>query len=128
MKLPTAVVLKHATRRTRQGGSVLEARSARSSAEELTFIDVRETFEFKGGHIAGSTNIPLGDLPARVDEIDRSGHVVTVCKVGARSDEAARFLRAFGVEAENLDGGVVAWTEAGFDLVTPEGTPGRVVM
>jgi hypothetical protein len=41
--------------------------------------------------------------------------------------EAARFLHAFGVSAESLDGGVAAWAEQGFELVTPDGAAGRVV-
>lgn len=106
----------------------MDARTARGRQDEIRFIDVRESYEFNSGHIGGSTNIPLAELPARVDEIETTAHVVMVCKVGARSDEAARFVRAFGVEAENLEGGVLAWAQAGFDLVTHDGTRGRVVM
>lgn len=106
----------------------MDARTAQTAANDILFVDVRENLEWKGGHIPGSIHIPLGELPGRVEEVDRSARVVTVCKVGARSDEAARFLQASGVPAENLDGGVIAWTEAGFELVTPEGEPGRVVM
>jgi rhodanese-related sulfurtransferase len=106
----------------------LDARSARESLGGLQLLDVRETYEFKAGHISGSTNIPLGELPARIDDLEAEGPFLVVCKVGARSDEAARFLQAFGKQAENLEGGVLAWSEAGFDLVTPEGEPGRVVV
>jgi rhodanese-related sulfurtransferase len=110
------------------GGNRLDARTAHGSLEEARVVDVRESYEFKGGHIDGSTNIPLGALPARIDEFEGAGRVLTVCTSGARSDEAARYLKAFGVDAENLDGGVIAWKQAGFDLVTPDGEPGRVVM
>lgn len=106
----------------------MDARTARDAADDILFIDVRETYEWKAGHIEGSQHIPLGEIPARAAEVDANQRVVTVCKVGARSEEAARFLNAFGVPAENLDGGVLAWTEAGFDLVTPDGEPGRVMM
>ena len=106
----------------------MEPKAAYEAAGEVSFVDVREAFEFKGGHVRDSINIPLGEIPARVDELTSKGRVVTICKVGARSDEAARFLKSFGVDAENLDGGVVAWTEAGYELVTPDGGEGRVVM
>jgi rhodanese-related sulfurtransferase len=90
-------------------------------------IDVRETFEFKAGHIEGSMHIPFGELPSKVDDLTTDGPLLMVCKSGARSDEAARFLRSFGIDAENLDGGVIAWSQAGLDLVTPDGERGRVV-
>src|SRR5688500_7976709 len=101
----------------------MDARTAYGSADDLIFIDVRETYEFKGGHIPGSTHVPLGEIPARVDDLEPAARVVTVCKVGARSEEAARYLKAFGVDAENLEGGLLAWAEQGFELVTPEGEP-----
>ncbi len=105
----------------------MDPRTAHGSLPEVRFVDVRESHEYRGGHIPGSDNIPLGDLPSRIDDLEGGNPVVTVCTVGARSDEAARFLRSFGITAENLEGGVKAWTQAGFDLVTPDGTPGRVV-
>ena len=106
----------------------MDARTAHESRDQIVFVDVRETYEFKGGHISGSRHIPFGEIPARVEELEGAGRVVTVCKVGARSDEAARYLQALGVEAENLDGGVVAWAQEGFTLVAPDGSEGRVVM
>lgn len=106
----------------------MDARTAHGASDEILFVDVREPYEYKGGHIAGSRHIPLGELPGRVGELEGSGRVVAVCKVGARSEEAARFLQAFGVDAENLEGGVLAWTQQGFELVTSDGAAGRVVM
>jgi rhodanese-related sulfurtransferase len=53
--------------------------------------------------------------------------VVAVCRTGSRSDRAAQGLRANGFEAENLDGGVTAWTRDGLPLVTDAGRPGRVI-
>jgi len=106
----------------------LDARTAHDSLDQVIFVDVRETYEFKGGHISGSRHIPFGEIPSRVEDLETAGRVVTVCKSGSRSDEAARYLRAFGVDAENLDGGVIAWTQEGFDLVAPDGSAGRVVM
>lgn len=105
----------------------MDASKAHETREDVTFLDVREPYEWKGGHIRGSRNVPLGDIPALVDDLRSDVPIVTVCTVGARSDEAARFLRSFGIVAENLDGGVVAWSEKGFELVTPDGDPGRVV-
>jgi rhodanese-related sulfurtransferase len=106
----------------------VDVRTAHSAPDEILFVDVREAYEWKGGHIRGSKHIPLGELPSKVSELEGADRIVTVCKVGARSEEAARFLQAFGIAAENLDGGVLAWTQQGFELVTPDGSTGRVVM
>lgn len=105
----------------------MEPSEAHEAREQVTFLDVREKHEWKGGHIPGSRNVPLGEIPGLVDELRGSAPIVTVCTVGARSDEAARFLRSFDIAADNLDGGVVAWSEKGYELVTPDGGPGRVV-
>ena len=94
---------------------------------ELHLLDVREQDEWDAGHIDGSQHIPLGQLGARLDEIPRDRDVVAVCRSGSRSDRAAKGLRARGYQAENLDGGVTAWTRAGLPLVASSGGPGRVI-
>jgi sulfur dioxygenase len=79
-------------------------------------LDVREPREFTGplGHIAGATLIPLGELPARVAEIDRARPVVTVCRSGTRSAQAAVLLAKAGVaQVANLGGGMLRWRAAG---------------
>ena len=56
-------------------------------------LDVREPYEWAAGHIEGAVHIPLGDLPARVDELDPHDRTVVVCSrgrpVGARHGLAA---------------------------------------
>jgi rhodanese-related sulfurtransferase len=90
-------------------------------------LDVREQDEWEAGHIEGAQHIPLGELGARLAEVPREQVVVAVCRTGSRSDRAALGLRANGFKAENLDGGVTAWTRAGLPLVTDAGRPGRVI-
>ena len=94
---------------------------------ELHLLDVREQDEWDAGHIEGSQHIPLGDLGERLGEVPTEGIVVAVCRSGVRSDRAARGLRQSGFAAENLDGGVIAWTRAGLALVAADGAPGRVI-
>jgi rhodanese-related sulfurtransferase len=60
-------------------------------------------------------------------EVRKERVVVAVCRSGSRSDRAAKGLRGFGFEAENLDGGVTAWSRAGLALVAKGGGPGRVI-
>lgn len=76
-------------------------------------IDVREPDEVAGGTLAGAINIPLGDLPARVGELDPSRRVVLLCRSGGRSTQAAEFLTDSGFgDVVNLAGGMLAWAEA----------------
>jgi rhodanese-related sulfurtransferase len=90
-------------------------------------LDVREQDEWDAGHIEGSQHIPLGELGERLDEVPRDRTVVAVCRTGSRSDRAASGLRQYGYAAENLDGGVTAWTRAGLPLVGARGGPGVVI-
>ncbi len=79
-------------------------------AEGAQLVDVREPHEYRQSRIPGSVLIPLGRLPTRLSEIDRSRPVVVVCAVGERSAQAVELLRALGhSRAYNLRGGIVAW-------------------
>lgn len=90
-------------------------------------LDVREDDEWMAGHIDGSQHIPLGQLGDRLGELPAGRRIVAVCRSGSRSAAAVRGLRQLGYEAENLDGGVSAWTRSGLALVDEAGRPGRVI-
>jgi hydroxyacylglutathione hydrolase len=74
-------------------------------------LDVRSPGEYADGHIDGALNIPLGELPDRLTEIPHDQTVLVHCHTGVRSAIATSILRLNGVDAVNLDGGYVAWTE-----------------
>jgi len=76
-------------------------------------LDVREAGERAGGFIEGSQWIPLGELEARMGEVDRSKLLVVHCKGGYRSSIATSLLRRAGVvDIANLIGGWDAWQGA----------------
>ena len=76
-------------------------------------LDVREAWEFEICHIAGSTNIPMGQIPQRLQELPDDGTVVVICHHGVRSQQVIHFLRAQATfRLINLDGGVDAWARA----------------
>ena len=83
-------------------------------------LDVRGPDEFTGplGHIAGATNLPLDELPARLPELARDERpVVVVCKTDRRSSTAARQLREVGVsDVRVLRGGMEIWRELGLPI------------
>ncbi len=87
---------------------------------DATVLDVREPDEWEGGHIAGATHIPLGELPGRLSEVP-TGSVVVTCRAGGRSAKATEFLLAQGYDVTNLDGGMKAWDAAGRAFVRDDG-------
>ena len=83
-------------------------------AGTVRVLDVRGRSEWATGHIAGALHIPLPELPARLAEVPRDGTLLVQCAAGGRSAIAASLLRAAGVTAaENLAGGLAAWTAQG---------------
>lgn len=75
-------------------------------------LDVREPWEFDTCRIAGSQLVPMGEVPARKDEIDAEADVVVICHHGGRSMQVATFLERNGfARVHNLSGGVDAWAK-----------------
>jgi rhodanese-related sulfurtransferase len=79
-------------------------------------IDVREPYEYAGGHLPGAEPMPLMSVPQRVDELPTDRPVYVVCAVGGRSARAAAFLATRGVDAVNVDGGTGEWVAAGYPV------------
>jgi rhodanese-related sulfurtransferase len=76
----------------------------------VTVLDVREPWEFSLCRLEGSRHIPLGELPARADELDPSRPTVVLCHHGVRSLHAALFLERLGfADVANLRGGIDGW-------------------
>lgn len=76
-------------------------------------VDVREPDEVAAGTLPGAINIPLGDLPGRMGELDPSRSVVTLCRSGGRSTKAAELLTDAGfADVVNLAGGLLAYAKA----------------
>jgi len=79
----------------------------------VTIVDVREPFEYEIARIEGSKLIPLGELPDRLDELDRDRYTVVHCHSGMRSAQAVQLLRREGfTNVFNLEGGIAEWSEA----------------
>ncbi len=73
-------------------------------------IDVREPHELEISRIAGADLIPLGELAARMSELDSATDIVLHCKTGGRSMRALEMLRTAGFrKLKNLKGGINAW-------------------
>lgn len=64
--------------------------------QKALILDVRTRAEYSGGHVAGSLNIPLNELPGRIKELDRSRPILACCASGARSASAKELLDRAG--------------------------------
>lgn len=77
--------------------------------EGLNLIDVREAHEVAQGKIPGGVNIPLGLLEFRMNELEKSKEYIIVCRSGARSAQATKFLESHGFNVINMSGGMLTW-------------------
>jgi rhodanese-related sulfurtransferase len=92
--------------------SVGEVAQLRASGAKFTLLDVREPWEIETASIAGSTNITMGDVPARANvDLDPDAHIVVFCHHGMRSMNVTAWLRREGFEnTQSMAGGIDQWT------------------
>lgn len=83
------------------------------SSDKFTIVDVRTPGEFLGGHVAGSINIPLQEIQARLDEVKALQQpLILCCASGGRSGQATYFLKGLGIDCEN--GG--SWLDVNYQM------------
>lgn len=79
---------------------------------DFTLVDVREVHEYQICRIEKAQLIPLGELPKRLNELDKNADIVMHCKMGGRSAKACDVLRANGfTKVRNMTGGILAWAD-----------------
>ena len=90
---------------------VEELKAKLDAGETPCVLDVREARELAvAAYPFEVLHIPMGQIPARLDEIPKDRTVVCACRSGSRSAHIAAFLRSHGRDAVNLDGGILAWS------------------
>jgi len=84
----------------------------RASGAEMTLLDVREDWEVKLAPAPTAVlHIPMGQLEARLPELDPARECVVLCRSGGRSLQVARYLEQRGFHGvSNLAGGILAWS------------------
>ena len=65
--------------------TAIELKTKLDRKDKFILVDVREQYEYDICNISGSKLIPLGELPARLSELDSADEIVLHCKVGGRS-------------------------------------------
>jgi adenylyltransferase/sulfurtransferase len=84
--------------------------SERMKTNHLKLLDVREPHELEISKLPDALNIPLGQLAARLSELDSADEMVIFCKSGSRSARGLELLASAGFKkVKNLKGGINAW-------------------
>jgi len=102
------------TRLARDASTLRQAQdtASLSTSPGLLLLDVREPHELAISALRGATNIPLGELAARLSELDSAKEMVVFCKAGTRSTRALELLVSAGFKkVKNLKGGINAWAK-----------------
>lgn len=84
---------------------------------DAQLIDVRSPSEFASGHIPGAINIPMDQIEARLEDINRTQPVILICQMGKRARMTAGLLDPCQLQLSVLEGGTSAWIEAGQPVV-----------
>ncbi len=89
-----------------------EVKQKLESGERPVLLDVREPVELQMAHLAGTVNIPMGEIPMRANqELDADAHIVVMCHHGVRSLNVTNWLRQQGFEkVQSMRGGIDRWS------------------
>ncbi len=111
-----------------QGRLTPDQAHERTSTSDTVLLDVREILEWKAGHAPHALHLPLSrlltgtELPAGA----AGKPVVTICRAGHRSQQAAKYLASKGIDAVDVKGGMSAWTQAGLPVIGEGGKGGSI--
>ncbi|GAA3804736.1 rhodanese-like domain-containing protein [Streptomyces phyllanthi] len=96
-------------------------------AGTAALLDVRETDEFRAGHVPGALHVPLSRLSGGTASIPTEHALVLICRSGNRSQRAAALLAERGVAAVDVVGGMRDWAARGLPVEDAHGAAGTVV-
>ncbi len=99
-----------------------DAATALASRTDLVLLDVRTPEEFADGHVDGATLIDFygADFADQLAELDRDASYVVYCRSGNRSGQTVDLMQQLGfTDVQDVEGGVLAWADAGLPLTTP---------
>lgn len=86
----------------------------------IALIDVREHDEYTAARVPGARLVPLGTVPDAIETMPLDERIYVICHSGARSQRAADYLLARGLDAVSVAGGTSAWVQRGLDYETGE--------
>lgn len=102
-------------------GQGVDVKAAKSMSDQgALLLDVREPDEYAAVHAVNAKLIPLGEVGARLKEIEayKDKPVAVICRSGRRSAQAVSLLKESGfTQVVNVEGGTSAWVQAGLDVI-----------
>lgn len=103
-----------------------QASELQQDGASALIVDVREPREFESLRAPGAALVPLAEFVSRHGDLPRDRQLLMLCRSGARSWRAAAFLvqQGFGNVA-NIDGGMIAWKNAGLPVLSGPLQPGE---
>lgn len=100
--------------------SFKEVLSAEKNNSTVDFINVCTPAEYKEKHINGVRSVPFDEIDKHINEFKNKETIYVHCRSGNRSKKAIEKLKELGVGAElvNVEGGLLAWGDAGFETLS----------
>jgi len=87
-----------------------EVKNLLEKGENVHLVDVREDFEVETGKIPQAVHIPMNTIPENLGRFDKNQTYIIVCRSGARSEKVGYYLLEQGIQAINMEGGMLGWT------------------
>ncbi len=89
----------------------LEVKQRLDRGEKMLVVDVREPWEYAHCHLENALHIPMGSIPANLQQLDTDENVICYCHHGMRSLDVANWLRSQGIaSAKSMAGGIERWS------------------
>lgn len=121
VSLLAVLVAAFLTLESRKGGSVVSHHQATRllNDERALLLDIRDSSEFKAGHVAGAVNIPYAKINDRASELDKhkTKQIILADKMGQHAGAAGKILRDKGFDVVRLSGGMAEWKHQNLPLV-----------
>ena len=78
---------------------------------KINLIDIRESYEYKNGHLPTAKNIPMDKILSEPDKyLDKDKKYYIICQSGGRSSRTSSKLKAMGFNIVNVSGGTSSYT------------------
>lgn len=90
-------------------------------------VDVRSNAEWNAGHAPAATHLSVENVRNHAGRLPKGAQIITICRSGARSAQAAQALADLGYQVSSVKGGMHAWQRAGGRVVARNGREGAVI-
>ena len=124
-----ALVVAFVTLEGKKGGKTVSYHevSRMLNNETAILLDVRDTADYKAGHIIDAINIPHGSLTNRIGELDKykDKQVIVTDKMGQHAGHAGKVLRDAGFETVRMKGGMMEWMAQKLPVIKASKSKGK---